>query len=578
MSKLLSYKFKGIGASSGISIAKVFKLVEQKIEISDAKINDIDGEIASFRDGVRKSVAQIEKIKKLATKLAKDELEILDAHILIATDPALEDDTINLIKEGYSAAYSLKETAKKHTNFLLETGDEYLMARATDIKDASQRIIKNILNLHILDLSAIDSDVIIVADDLKPSDTAQLNEFVKGFATNIGSKTSHSAIMARSLEIPAILGIGDILEKVKSGDILAINGDLGQGIINPSEEEIKEFQAQKEKYENEKAKLQEFLFKESKSFDGRKVVIAANIGSVDDSFAAKKVNADEIGLFRSEFLYMDNQNWPSEDEQFFSYKSVLESQNPKKVVVRTLDIGGDKTLKYFDFAKEMNPFLGYRAIRLSLDKVEIFKTQLRALVRASEFGNLAIMFPMVATLDEFFQAKAIFEEVYREVSAKNPNVAKREKIKIGIMIEIPISAILADKFAQHVDFFSIGTNDLIQYSFAADRMNEKVAYLYQTLNPGLLKLIKMTIDAAHKQGKWVGMCGEMAGDINAVPLLLGLGLDEFSVSASSVLKVKKLISELNYQEMQEVAQKTLELATESEVIKYLESINLIRHN
>ncbi|MXR22769.1 phosphoenolpyruvate--protein phosphotransferase [Mesomycoplasma flocculare] len=578
MAKLHSHKFKGIGASSGISIAKVFKLVEQKIEISDEKVKNIDAEVKLFHDGVKKSVKQIEKIKKLATKLAKDELEILDAHILIATDPVLEDDTINLIKQGYSAAYSLKETAKNHTNFLLETGDEYLMARASDIKDASQRIIKNILNLNILDLSTIDTDIIIVADDLKPSDTAQLNEFVKGFATNIGSKTSHSAIMARSLEIPAILGIGNILEKVENGDIIAMNGDLGQGIINPNEQEISEFKIQKENFEREKAKLKEFLYKKSTSFDGKKVVIAANIGSVEDAFAAKKVNADEIGLFRSEFLYMDKQNWPTEDEQFLSYKTVLENLRPKKVIVRTLDIGGDKTLKYFDFSKEMNPFLGYRAIRLSLDKVEIFKTQLRAIVRASEFGNIAIMFPMIATLDEFFAAKAIFEEVYTEIYAKNPRIAKRENIKIGIMIEIPISAILAEKFAEHVDFFSIGTNDLIQYSFAADRMNEKVAYLYQTLNPGLLKLIKMTIDSAHKKGKWVGMCGEMAGDINAIPLLLGLGLDEFSVSASSVLKVKKLISELNYHEMEQVAKKALEFATEKEVIKYLESVNLIRHN
>lgn len=578
MVKLNSYKFKGIGASSGIAIAKVFKLVEQKIEISDQKVEDISTEIQIFEEGVKKSVSQIEKIKKLATKLAKDELEILDAHILIATDPVLKEDTINLIKQGYSAAYSLKETAKNHTNFLLETGDEYLMARATDIKDASQRIIKNILNLNILDLSAIDKDVIIVADDLKPSDTAQLNSYVKGFATNIGSKTSHSAIMARSLEIPAILGVSDILEKVENDDILAINGDLGYGIINPNQEEIEEFERQKANFEAEKEKLQEFLNKKAASADGKKVVIAANIGSVEDSYAAKKVNADEIGLFRSEFLYMDRSNWPSEEEQFLSYKAVIESQNPKKVVVRTLDIGGDKTLKYFDFAKELNPFLGYRAIRLCLDKLEIFKTQLRALVRASEFGNLAIMFPMVASLDEFFQARAVFDEVYNQIKAKYPNVAPKSNIKIGIMIEIPISAILADKFAEHVDFFSIGTNDLIQYSFAADRMNEKVAYLYQTLNPGLLKLIKMTIDAAHAKGKWVGMCGEMAGDINAVPLLLGLGLDEFSVSASSVLKVKKLISELNYQKMQEIAKKTLEFSTEEQVIKYLESLNLIRHN
>ncbi|MBG0730701.1 phosphoenolpyruvate--protein phosphotransferase [Mycoplasma sp. 'Moose RK'] len=578
MPKLVSHKFKGIGASSGIAIAKVFKLVEQKIEISDTKISNIDAEIAILRNGIAKSVTQIEKIKKLATKLSSDELEILDAHISIATDPVLEEDAIELIKQGFSAAYSLKETAKNHSNVLLETGDEYLMARCADIKDASQRIIKNILNLNIVDLTTIDSDVIIVADDLKPSDTAQLNHFVKGFATNIGSKTSHSAIMARSLEIPAVLGIGDILEKVETGDILAINGDSGEGIINPSQVEIADFQSQKEKFVLEQQKLQAFLTKESITADNKKVVIAANIGSVDDSHAAKKVNADEIGLFRSEFLYMDNQNWPSEEEQFQSYKAVLENQKPKKVVVRTLDIGGDKTLSYYNFAKEMNPFLGYRAIRLSLDKVEIFKTQLRALVRASEFGNLAIMFPMVATLDEFFAAKKIFEEVYQEIAAKNTKIAKRNEIKIGIMIEIPVAAVMSEQFARHVDFFSIGTNDLIQYSFAADRMNERVSYLYQTLNPGLLKLIKMTIDSAHKHKKWVGMCGEMAGDVNAIPLLLGLGLDEFSVSASSILKVKKMISELEFNKMEKIANKVLEFESEDEVVKYLESLDLIRHN
>ncbi|CAT05089.1 Phosphoenolpyruvate-protein phosphotransferase [Mesomycoplasma conjunctivae] len=570
-----SIKIKGIGASSGVAVAKVFKLEEIKIDVNDAKISDIDAEIKLFEDAVKKSVFQIEQIKQKATKLKPEELEILEAHALLASDPDIAEDVKNMIRQQYNAVYSLKTVAKQRIQFMLDTQDEYWIARIADIKDVVSRISKNILNINILDLSSISEDVIIVADDLTPSDTAQLNSFVKGFATNVGSRTSHSAIMARSLEIPAILGLTNIVEQVKNGDVLAINGDSGQGVINPNEEELADFAQQYAHYVEGKKKLDEFLYKPAISADGRKVVLAANIGSVEDAEGAQKANADEIGLFRSEFLYMDASNWPTEDEQFNSYKKVLQTMAGKKVVVRTLDIGGDKTLKYYNFNKELNPFLGNRAIRLSLDKQEILATQLRALIRASEFGPIAIMFPMIATLNEFFAAKKVFNEVYEQLRFIYPKIAKKEEIKLGIMIEIPIAAVMANQFAHHVDFFSIGTNDLIQYSLAADRMNEKVSYLYQPLNPGILKLIKMTIDAGHRHNKWVGMCGEMAGDVNVVPILLGLGLDEFSMSASSITKVKQLISTLEYKKMHEIAQKVVNFETEHQVIKYLESLDLI---
>lgn len=570
--------FSGISASSGVAISHILKLDEAKIDVKDTKISDVAAEIKIFQDAVKKTVVQIEQIKDKAKRLKAQELEILDAHISIATDPALEEDTIKMIKQNYNAAYALKETARQNIAVLLDTKDEYLMARAADIQDATTRILKNILNINILDLSAIDKDVVLVAHDLTPSDTAQLNEHVRGFVTKIGSRTSHSAIMARSLGIPAIVGVGSEVDEMYTGDEIVFNGDTGLGIARPTAAQKADFANQLAQYEQEQAKLDEFLNKPAITKDGHKVIVAANVGSVEDTHGALKANADEIGLVRSEFLYMDAPNWPTEEEQFQNYKKILELMNGKKVVVRTLDIGGDKTLKYFEFHKELNPFLGYRAIRLSLDKTDIFQTQLRALIRASQYGNLAIMFPMIATVDEFLKAKAIFNTVYKEVRAVNDKIAPREAIKLGIMVEIPVTAIMATQFAHHVDFFSIGTNDLIQYSMAADRMNEKVSYLYQPLNPGILKLIKMTIDAAHKHGKLVGMCGEMAGDIHAVPILIGLGLDEFSMSAGSINKVKKLISTLEYKQLINIAQKTTLFETEDQVISYLEHLGLILPN
>ena len=397
----------------------------------------------------------------------------------------------------------------------------------------------------------IDEEVIVVAHDLTPSDTAQLNkDFTKGFATEIGGRTSHSAIYCRSLEIPAVVGVTDIMSTVKHGDMLILDALKGKVFINPDEETIAKYRVEAQRYEEEVAALKEYKDKESVTVDGHHVELAANIGTPDDVAAVLENGGEGIGLYRTEFLYMGAKDWPTEQEQFEAYKKVLESMGDKPVVVRTLDIGGDKHLDYYEFPEEMNPFLGYRAVRLCLDQKEIFRTQLRALLRASAYGKLRIMFPMIATINEFKEAKGVYEEEKAKLVAEGVTIG--DDIQVGMMVEIPAAAVLADKFAQIADFFSIGTNDMIQYSMAADRMSEKVSYLYQPFNPSLLRLIKMTIDGAHAHGKWAGMCGEMAGEPDAIPVLLGLGLDEFSMSATSILRARKIVNSLSYAEMKEL--------------------------
>lgn len=565
-------KLKGIGASRGIAIAKVFELKHYDVNIEKKSITNVDLEIDKLNNAIDLAVKQIEKIKSMASKnLDAEHAAVFDAHIQVATDPMLKDEMISIIKsENVVAEFAVEEVSKKYVDMFSSMEDEYMKERAADIKDVSQKIIFNLLGIVKEDLAVINEEVIIVGFDLTPSETSQLNKkYVKGFATDIGGRTSHSAIMARSLEIPAVLGIGNITEKVESGDIIAINGSTGEVFINPSEEIIAKLK--KEILEEEKLKklLETFKNKSSISKDGHHIEIAGNIGSPQDVSGVLDAGGDAVGLFRSEFLYMDSSNWPNEEEQYQAYKEVLSKMNGKKVVIRTLDIGGDKTLKYFKFPQEMNPFLGYRAIRFCLDRKDVFKTQLRALIRASEFGKLGIMFPMIATIDEFKNARAFFDEVYQEVKKEYPNISNQ--IEVGMMVEIPAAAVNCENFCKYADFVSIGTNDLIQYSMAADRMSEKVSYLYQPLNPSILKLIKMTIDGAHKQNKWVGMCGEMAGDLQAIPILLGLGLDEFSMSASSILQARELVSRINYKDAQELANKCLSADNEEEVIKILKS-------
>lgn len=562
---------KGIGASRGVAVAKVLLLKPIVYNTNQIKADPVE-EINKYLNAINVSVSQIELIKKLAVNLSPDELQIFDAHIQLVQDPAIIDETKEYINSlSCNAAHAIDVVTKKYIEMFLSMDDSYMKERAADIVDIAKRIIINVLGLKQYDLTAINEPVIIVSYDLSPSETGQLNDlYVKGFATDIGGRTSHSAIMARSLEIPAVLGLKDITTKVKTGDMLAINGSTGEVVINPDKETLNKF----EKEANELLALKKlwatFKNKKAISKDNKNFITAANIGSPKDLINVIKSTADAIGLFRSEFLYMDNSHWPTEQEQFESYKKVLEGMEGKQVIIRTLDVGGDKTLTYFSFPEETNPFLGYRAIRLCLDQEDIFRTQLRALIRASEFGNLAIMFPMIAVVEEFKKAHAIYKQEYIKMQAIYPNISKN--IEVGMMVEIPSAAVHTEAFCKYADFVSIGTNDLMQYSMASDRMNEKVSYLYQPLNPAILKLIKMTIDGAHKAGKWVGMCGEMAGDINVIPLLIGMGIDELSMSASSILRARELISRIDSKDMKAILDKVLNADDQDEVIEILKSL------
>ncbi|KTT83778.1 phosphoenolpyruvate--protein phosphotransferase [Mammaliicoccus sciuri] len=569
----MSEILKGIAASDGVAISKAYLLVEPDLSFSSENISDVDGEVEKFKAAVNQSKVELTQIRNNAEKqLGADKAAIFDAHLLVLEDPEL----LNPIEENIrnnkvNAPTALNEVSTNFITIFENMDNEYMKERAADIRDVSKRVLAHILGVELPNPSMINESVIIVGEDLTPSDTAQLNkEFVKGFATNIGGRTSHSAIMSRSLEIPAVVGTKDITDRVNHGDSLIIDGLSGDVIINPTDDEVQAYEQKQKNFLAEKEELAKLVNDESVSKDGVHVELAANIGTPNDLEGVKNNGAEGIGLYRTEFLYMGRDNMPSEEEQFEAYSKVLKEMDGKRVVVRTLDIGGDKELSYLNLPKEMNPFLGYRAIRLCLDQTEIFRTQLRALLRASEFGKLNIMFPMIATIKEFRDAKAILLEEKEKLVSEGVNVA--DDIEIGIMVEIPSTAALADIFAKEVDFFSIGTNDLIQYTMAADRMSERVSYLYQPYNPAILRLVKQVIEASHKEGKWTGMCGEMAGDNTAIPLLLGLGLDEFSMSATSILKARKQIKQLDQKEMQELAGKAINCATEEEVVELVNQI------
>ena len=561
---------KGIAASAGISIAKAYKLESPKVEIVK-KEGDPAKEVEKFNAALEKTKTDIEGVKERASeRLSAEELAVFDAHLMMAGDPEFAAQIIAMIENDKVNAEFAADTVASQMVAMFESMDnDYFRERAADIKDVTYRLKCNPLGLTIPDLTSINEDSIIVAYDLTPSDTAQLNHFVKGFATSIGGKTSHSAIMANSLEIPAVVGCGDIMSAVNHGDTMILDAVEGNVIINPTEEEIKEYEAKAKAFAEEKEALKVLVNAKSVTKDGHEVELAGNIGGFKDVEGVLKNGGEGVGLFRTEFLYMDNDHFPTEEEQFEAYKAVLEGMGGKRVVVRTLDIGGDKKLKYFTFPEEMNPFLGYRAIRLCLDRTDIFRTQLRALIRASVYGKLCIMFPMIATVKEFCDAKAIYEEEKAKLIAEGVKVA--DDIQVGMMVEIPAAAVNADNFAKHADFFSIGTNDLIQYSMAADRMSENVSYLYQPYNPSVLRLIKMTIDGAHKEGKWAGMCGAMAGEENAVPILLGLGLDEFSMSATQILNARKMVNSLSKAEMEKLAEEAVSLSTAEEVLELVKN-------
>lgn len=562
---------KGIAASSGITIAKAYKLETPQITI-EKKDSNPQEEIEKFKNALAASRKDIETIKERATgKLSDEELEIFDAHLMVVDDPAMSDEVISMIEnEKVNAEYALDAVSNNYISMFESLDDEYMRERAADIKDVTTRIKYHILGVDVADLSLIDQEVIVVAHDLTPSDTAQLDKkFTKGFATEIGGRTSHSAIMARSLEIPAVVGIASVMSEVKHGDLLILDALKGQLIVNPDEKTIEQYQEKAEKYQKEVAALKVLKDKETITTDGHKVEIVGNIGTPDDVAGVIDNGGEGVGLYRTEFLYMNSTELPTEQQQFEAYKKVLVAMNGKPVVVRTLDIGGDKKLPYLPIDPEMNPFLGYRAIRLCLDRKDIFRTQLRALLRASAYGKLRIMFPMIATIDEFVSAKALLEEEKEKLVKEGVEVG--QDLQVGMMVEIPAAAVLADEFAKYADFFSIGTNDLIQYSMAADRMSEKVSYLYQPLNPSILRLIKLTIDGAHSQGKWCGMCGEMAGEPDAMAVLMGLGLDEFSMSATSILKARSIANSISYQEMQQLAAKAVKCQRAQEVLDLIHS-------
>lgn len=564
---------KGIAASNGIAIAKAFKLIEPELTVVKTTVTDVEAEINLYKEALVKTTEELQKIKvKAAQNLSEEEAAVFDAHINMANDPELLGQTTDKIKsESVNASYAFDEISNMFIMMFESMDNEYFRERAADIKDIKKRILAHLLGVKVNDPSTIDEQVVIIAEDLTPSDTAQLDRnFVKGFATNIGGRTSHSAIMARSLEIPAVVGTKTILEDVKDGDMIILDGLEGNVIVNPTAEQVAHYEEVAKAYDAQKAEWAKLKNEKTVSKDGQHVELAANIGTPKDVEGVLANGGEAVGLYRTEFLYMGRDNFPTEEEQFEAYKAVLEAMGDKPVVVRTLDIGGDKELPYLHLPKEMNPFLGYRAIRLCLDDTDLFRTQLRALLRASAYGKLRIMFPMIATLNEFRSAKALLLEEKAKLVAEGVTVS--EEIEVGMMVEIPSAAVLADQFAKEVDFFSIGTNDLIQYTMAADRMNEKVSYLYQPYNPSILRLVKMVIDAAHKEGKWTGMCGEMAGDQTAIPLLLGLGLDEFSMSATSILPARSLISKLSKAEMADLAAEALNKSTVEEVIELVENI------
>lgn len=532
----------GIAASKGYAIGTVVVKEENELNIEERAIENVEAEKERFKKALEASKEQLLNIKEKAAKeMGADKAAVFESHAMLLEDPefagAVE---MGIESNKINAEKALQDVVDMYAGIFAAMEDEYMRERGADVKDVGKRVLANLLGKISGDSELMADNTVVVAHDLTPSDTAQLDKSkVIAFLTNIGGRTSHSAIMARTLEIPAVVGLQDITSSVKSGDTIIVDGIEGVAIVNPDVETIKKYEAKKEAFKKEREEVKKLISVKTVTKAGKRIEVAGNIGKPEDVHQVLANGGDGVGLFRTEFLYMDRDDMPGEEEQFESYKYAVEKMEGRPVVIRTLDIGGDKKLPYLPLPEEMNPFLGYRAIRICLDRKDIFKTQLRALLRASAFGNLKIMFPMIGSLEEFLQAKEILKECMEELKKEGKDF--NENLETGIMVEIPSAAVCADELAKHVDFFSIGTNDLIQYTLAADRMNEKISYLYNPMHPAVLRLIKMTIEAAHKEGKWCGMCGEMAGDEKAIATLVEYGLDEFSMSASSILKAKQLI-------------------------------------
>lgn len=553
----MSKTLKGIAASDGIAVAPAYLLVEPDLSFSKTSVSDVDAEVARFKKVVEESTKELEKVRdKAKESLGAEEAQVFDAHLLFLSDPEFTGAIETEIKDQkINAEAALDETAQKFiTIFEGMTDNAYMQERAADVRDVSKRLMAHLLGKKLPDPAAIDHEVVVVAYDLTPSDTAQLNKkYVKGFVTDVGGRTAHSAIMARSLEIPAVVGTETITKDVKDGDMLIADGLDGDAIINPTNAQIEEYTKKGEAFAKQKEEWKKLKNEPSVTANGKKFIIAANIGTPNDMKGVKENGAEAIGLYRTEFLYMDSKDFPSEEAQFDAYKKVIEDMDGKQTIIRTCDIGGDKHLDYWDLPEEMNPFLGVRAIRLSMQYKDIFRTQLRALLRASAYGPLGIMFPMIGTLAELREAKQILAEEKDKLAKEGVKIG--DDLQVGMMIEVPAAAVLADQFAKEVDFFSIGTNDLIQYTMAADRGNDNVSYLYQPYNPSVLRLIKHTIDGAHENGIWCGMCGEAAGDDIMFPILLSMGLDEYSMSATSILRIRSLMKKINTEDIKELANK-----------------------
>ncbi|MCU8820714.1 phosphoenolpyruvate-protein phosphotransferase PtsI [Klebsiella quasipneumoniae] len=559
----------GILASPGIAFGKALLLKEDEIVIDRKKISadKVDQEVERFLSGRAKASAQLEVIKTKAGETFGEEKEaIFEGHIMLLEDEELEQEIIALIKDKHMTAdAAANEVIDGQATALEELDDEYLKERAADVRDIGKRLLRNILGLAIIDLSAIQDEVILVAADLTPSETAQLNlKKVLGFITDAGGRTSHTSIMARSLELPAIVGTGSITAQVKNGDYLILDAVNNQVLINPSNEQIEALRNLQAQVAEEKAELAKLKDLPAITLDGHQVEVCANIGTVRDVEGAERNGAEGVGLYRTEFLFMDRDALPTEEEQFAAYKAVAEACGSQAVIVRTMDIGGDKELPYMNFPKEENPFLGWRAVRIAMDRKEILRDQVRAVLRASAFGKLRIMFPMIISVEEVRALKKEIE-IYKQ-ELRDEGKAFDESIEIGVMVETPAAATIARHLAKEVDFFSIGTNDLTQYTLAVDRGNDMISHLYQPMSPSVLNLIKQVIDASHAEGKWTGMCGELAGDERATLLLLGMGLDEFSMSAISIPRIKKIIRNTNFEDAKVLAEQALAQPTTDELM------------
>jgi len=567
-------RIQGISGSRGVAVGNVYRYIQEEIVIPDYTVveDKVEAEIGKFASAMAATLKQLDTIRQKALKdMGPEEAAIFEAHMQIAQDPSLSDGIKSLVESSHTnVVAATAQTIETFANIFLGMEDAYMRERGADIKDIGDRLMRNMLGMNPRGLSHISGEVILVAQDLAPSDTASLDKnVVKGIVTAAGGPTSHAAIMARTLEIPAVMGVGDI-ESFVDGDKAVVLGTDGIVEMNPSDADWDEYTNQAAAFQEELKRLRESANLEATTTDGHHVELFGNIGKAKDAKNALTMGAQGIGLYRTEFLYMENDELPAEDVQFEEYKKVAQDMKGKPVIIRTMDIGGDKELKCLDLPSEMNPFLGYRAIRISLNRPDIFKVQLRALLRASAFGDIHIMYPMIASVEEVKQANAMLDECKEELTAEGKEFNK--DIKVGIMIEVPAAAVISPILAKYVDFFSIGTNDLCQYTLAVDRMNESIGSLYQPLHPGVLRLIKHVIDASHEQGKFTGMCGELASDPVATMILLGLGLDEFSMTASSIPLIKKILRSVSKAECEEVANKALAMDTAEEITEYAKSV------